>query len=137
MMIAWLFLILAIATEVVGTLTMNESGHSGNLWTYLLMWVFISSSYVFLSFALRKISVGIAIAIWEGLGTALITGISIVFLHERVSFQKILGLALVVFGIVLLHFGEVKEEAKEEVTEEVTEEVKEEKAEKLVTGGVK
>ena len=108
MLIAWLFLILAIVTEVVGTLTMNESGHTGNPWMYGLMWVFISSSYIFLSFALRKISVGVAIAIWEGLGTALITGISIVFLHEGVSAQKILGLAMAVFGIVLLHFGEVK-----------------------------
>lgn len=108
MITAWIFLILAIVTEVVGTLTMNESGHTGNPWMYVLMWAFIASSYTFLSFALRKISVGVAIAIWEGLGTALITAISIVFLHESVSFQKVLGLSMAVFGIVLLHFGEVK-----------------------------
>lgn len=110
MIIAWIFLVLAILTEVIGTLTMNESGHSGNPWMYVLMWVFISSSYVFLSFALRKISVGIAIAIWEGLGTALITGISILFLHESVSIQKIVGIGMAVFGIVLLHFGEAEPE---------------------------
>ena len=110
MIVAWLFLFLAIVTEVVGTLTMNESGHSGNPWMYVLMWVFIASSYTFLSFALRKIPVGIAIAIWEGLGTALITGISILFLHESVSVQKLVGLGLAVFGIVLLHFGEAESE---------------------------
>ena len=108
---AWMFLILAILTEVAGTLTMNESGHSGNLWAYLLMFVFICTSYIFLSFALRKIAVGIAIAVWEGFGTALISAISIVFLHERVSSQKILGLGLALFGIFLLHFGE-KEASK-------------------------
>ena len=110
MILAWIFLILAIITEVVGTLTMNESGHSGSWAMYALMCIFISSSYILLSFALRKISVGIAIAIWEGFGTALITGISILFLHERISAQKIGGLALAMFGIVLLHFGEVKDE---------------------------
>lgn len=106
MFVAWIFLALAITTEVAGTLTMNESGHSGNLWTYGLMYVFISSSYVLLSFALRKISVGVAIAIWEGLGTTLITAISILFLHEKVSIPKILGIGLALFGILLLHFGE-------------------------------
>jgi len=112
MILAWIFLALAIITEVIGTLTMNESGQSGSFGMYVLMWAFISSSYVFLSFALRKISVGIAIAIWEGFGTALITGVSILILNERVSTQKVLGLALAVCGIILLHFGEAKQEEK-------------------------
>ena len=106
---AWLFLFLAIATEVAGTLMMNASGHSGSLWMYALMFVFISSSYILLSFALRKIAVGIAIAIWEGLGTALISTISILFLHEKASPQKLLGIGLAMIGILLLHFGEAEE----------------------------
>lgn len=108
MLVAWVFLTLAISTEVVGTLLMNESGHSGNWSTYALMYVFISSSYVLLSFALRRIAVGIAIAIWEGLGTSLITFISLVFLGEAVSLQKLAGIGLAMFGIFLLHFGEAK-----------------------------
>jgi spermidine export protein MdtJ len=110
MAIAWTFLLAAIATEVAGTLLMNHSGHSGNLWTYALMYVLISTSYVLLSFALKKIPVGIAIAIWEGLGTALITTISMLFLGEDASTQKILGISLAVVGIVILHFGEEKED---------------------------
>ena len=106
MFVAWIFLFFAITTEVAGTLTMNESGQSGDLMMYGLMWIFISSSYILLSFALRKIAVGIAIAIWEGFGTALITAISILFLHEAVSVPKLLGIALAMFGILLLHFGE-------------------------------
>jgi spermidine export protein MdtJ len=107
---AWIFLLLAIVTEVAGTLTMNASGHSGSLWMYALMYVFISSSYFLLSFALRKIAVGIAIAIWEGLGTALISSISILFLNEKVSTPKLLGIGLAIFGILLLHFGEKETE---------------------------
>ena len=109
MALAWAFLMGAILTEVAGTLMMNESGHSGSLWMYALMFIFISTSYILLSFALRKIPVGIAIAIWEGLGTSLISTISILFLHERVSPQKILGLGMALTGIFLLHFGEKKE----------------------------
>jgi len=109
MSLAWIYLILAIITEVAGTLTMNASGHSGSLWMYGLMYVFICSSYTLLSFALRKIPVGIAIAIWEGFGTALISSISMVFLNERVSTQKLLGLACALIGIILLKFGEKEE----------------------------
>lgn len=103
---AWIFLVMAIVTEVAGTMTMNASGQSGSLWMYALMFVFISTSYTLLSFALRKIAVGIAIAIWEGFGTALIATISILFLHEPVSFQKLLGIGMAIAGIILLHFGE-------------------------------
>jgi spermidine export protein MdtJ len=115
LLLAWIYLFLAIATEVAGTMTMNASGHSGNLGMYALMYVFISSSYILLSLALRKIAVGIAIAIWEGFGTLLISSISILFLHERVSTQKILGIACALIGILLLHFGE-KEETEEELS---------------------
>ena len=108
MFVAWIFLFLAITTEVAGTLMMNESGHSGDWRAYGVMYLFISSSYFCLSFALRKISVGIAIAIWEGLGTALITAIAILFLEEAVSVQRLCGIAMAMGGIALLHFGEDK-----------------------------
>ena len=103
---AWLFLILAIATEVAGTLTMKESGHTGNVWMYVLMWLFIITSYSFLSLALKKIPIGIAIAMWEGIGVSFITIISFFILGEQVSTQKMIGLALAVTGMVFLHFGE-------------------------------
>lgn len=106
---AWLFLILAVVTEVAGTLTMNASGQSGNPWMYVMMCLFIGASYAFLSFALKKIAVGIAIAIWEGLGVALITTISFLFLDQPLSTQKIIGLIMAVVGIVLLNFGEEHE----------------------------
>jgi spermidine export protein MdtJ len=107
---AWFLLILAISTEVAGTLTMNASGHSGSPWMYFAMYFLITCSYVSLSFSLRKIPVGVAIAIWEGLGAALITVISIIGLGEAVSIQKVVGLILALLGIVLLHFGEKSEQ---------------------------
>ncbi|AHI05346.1 putative multidrug transmembrane resistance signal peptide protein [Bdellovibrio bacteriovorus W] len=114
MVVAWVFLILAVVTEVAGTLTMNASGQSGNLWMYALMCIFISASYTFLSFALKKIAVGVAIAIWEGLGVTLISLISFFLLDQSLSMQKIAGLVLAVTGIILLNFGEVKEAQDEQ-----------------------
>jgi len=76
---------------------------------HLLMFILISSSYILLSFALKEIAVGIAIAIWGGLGTVLISGISILFLGEALNTQKLLGMGLALLGILLLHFGEASE----------------------------
>ena len=109
MALAWLYLILAVFAEVAGTLTMNASGQSGSVAMYALMCVFIAISYGFLSFALKRIAVGITIAIWEGLGVTLITVISIVFLDQPISNQKLLGIVLAIVGIVLLNFGEERE----------------------------
>jgi spermidine export protein MdtJ len=109
LLISWVYLLLAIITEVAGTLAMNSAGHSGGMEMHLLMFVLISSSYILLSFALRGIAVGIAIAIWEGLGTVLISSISILFLGEHLNFQKLIGMGLALFGIFLLHFGEASD----------------------------
>lgn len=106
----WLLLVIAIVTEVLGTLAMNASGDTRVWWMYILMYIFICSSYSILSFALRSIPVGIAIAIWEGLGVILITGISYFFLEEPLSQKKFFGLCLAVTGIILLNFGEAESE---------------------------
>lgn len=106
---AWLFLILAVVTEVAGTLSMNASGKSDGILMYVLMCLFIGTSYWFLSFALKRIAVGVAIAIWEGLGVFLISTISVLFLDQPLNLQKTIGLILAVTGIILLNFGEEKE----------------------------
>ena len=105
MLYAWIFLVAAITTEVAATLTMSESAQSGEIHMYALMCALISASYILLSFALRKIQVGVAVAMWEGIGSALIAVISIAFLSEPVSLQKFLGIALSMGGIGLLHHG--------------------------------
>ncbi|MEL7326889.1 MAG: SMR family transporter [Pseudomonadota bacterium] len=106
MIIARLFLLLAIVAEVAGTSTMSFIGES-NAWDgYLVMYVLIAISYYFLSKAAKKISIGVAYATWEGLGIALITLVSIVLFDANLSTQQLLGLALVVVGIVCVTLGE-------------------------------
>jgi spermidine export protein MdtJ len=78
MLLARIFLTGAILTEVAGTSSMamipeNEAG-----WlNYLPMWLLISFSYLLLAKAAKTISIGIAFALWEGLGIALITVVSV------------------------------------------------------------
>lgn len=106
MRLAWMFLTLAILTEVSGVSVMNLLTQNGGMTGYLVMYACITLSYVCLGFAVKRISVGVAFAVWEGLGIALITAISLLLFDSVLSAQELAGLALVVVGIVMINAGE-------------------------------
>ena len=60
---------------------------------------------VLLAGALKSIDVGVAYAVWAGLGTALITVIGILALGEPATALKLAGTALIVAGVVALNLG--------------------------------
>lgn len=111
MLLARMFLTGAILTEVAGTSSMTLIVDNGAGWlSYLPMWVLIALSYLMLAKAAKTISIGIAFALWEGLGIALITLVSVLFLDYSISPQALLGLALAIVGIVLVTLGETHDE---------------------------
>ncbi|WP_345872056.1 SMR family transporter [Shewanella algae] len=109
MILARVFLLFAISAEVAGTSTMNLLGPEGSIWGYLLMYLLIGVSYFFLSLAAKKIAIGVAYAVWEGLGIALITLVSMLLFDSRLNPQELAGLALAILGIVLVTLGESHE----------------------------
>lgn len=110
MRLAWLFLVLAILTEVVGLTVMKAASQSGSYGGYAVMYVSIALSYFFLAKAVKKISVGVAYAIWEGSGVALITLVSVFVFNHVLNTQEMMGLLMAVTGILLVNAGEVREE---------------------------
>jgi len=99
----WLFLLIAILTEVVGTTLMKVSQGLTRLVPSVMMFVLYGISFVFMAMALKRIEVGTAYAIWSGLGTALIALIGIAWFQESINLPKIVGLVLVIGGVVLLN----------------------------------
>lgn len=110
MRLAWFFLALAIATEVVGLTVMKMASTGGGAWGYGVMYVSIAFSYVFLAKAVKTISVGVAYAIWEGSGIALITLVSVFFFNHILSTQEMIGLMMAVGGIILVNAGEIHDD---------------------------
>ncbi|MET2971148.1 SMR family transporter [Vibrio harveyi] len=106
MLLARLFLLLAIIAEVAGTSLMNIAGSNEGYAGHVGMYVLISLSYYFLSLTAKKISIGVAYACWEGLGIALITIVSMFYFDSQLNAQELFGLALVVVGVVLVTLGE-------------------------------
>ncbi|MBO2582783.1 SMR family transporter [Shewanella algae] len=115
MILARVFILFAISAEVAGTSTMNLLGPEGSIWGYLLMYLLIGVSYFFLSLAAKKIAIGVAYAVWEGLGIALITLVSMLLFDSRLNPQELAGLTLAILGIVLVTLGESHEGDKTKV----------------------
>ena len=104
--VAWIFLVAAIVTEVIGTSFMAEAARDGGYLGYLVMAVALAVSYYFLALSIRSIAVGIAYAIWEGLGLTLLTLVSVFVFNEGLSMREFVGLAIAVAGIVCVALGE-------------------------------
>jgi len=110
MRLAWLFLALAIATEVAGLTVMKAASQSEGYGGHAVMYMSIALSYFFLAKAVKTIPVGVAYAIWEGSGVALITLVSVFVFNHVLNTQEMAGLVMAVSGILLVNAGEIRED---------------------------
>lgn len=102
---SWIILLAAIAFEVIGTTCMKLSDGFTRYVPAIFMFVFYLASLAALSLTLKRIEVGIAYAVWSGVGTALIAIIGIGFFHEEITTMKIGGILLVISGAVILNLA--------------------------------
>jgi len=100
---SWLYLGLAIALEVAGTTCMKLSDGLTRWVPSIGMIVLYGASFTFLTLALKHLEIGIAYAIWAGLGTALISVVGIVAFSESASSLKFGFIGLIVVGVVGLY----------------------------------
>jgi len=96
-------LVLAIVFEVLGTSAMQAAQHFTKLLPTLVMVVCYAVAFYFLSYTLRAIPVGIAYAIWSGLGIVLISLAGYFVFGQKLDFAAVLGLILIVAGVVVLN----------------------------------
>ncbi|MBA8735842.1 SMR family transporter [Chromobacterium violaceum] len=110
LIVAWLVLLAAIVCEIVGTSFMAVAARSGGYLGYVWMSLALALSYYLLSLALRAISVGVAYAVWEGLGLVGLTAVSVLLFGEKLVPQEIVGLGLALLGLVCVTMGETHDE---------------------------
>jgi small multidrug resistance pump len=99
----WLILVLAICFEVSGTLSLKLSEGLTKLVPSVFMFIFYTASVTTLSFVVRRLDVGVAYAVWSGVGSALITTIGIVYFKEPATPAKLLCIALIIAGAIGLN----------------------------------
>ncbi|THB67290.1 MAG: QacE family quaternary ammonium compound efflux SMR transporter [Desulfovibrio sp.] len=105
MLTTWLILFASIVVEVVGTALLKMSDGFTKVLPTVGMFIMYSLAFWGLSVVVKKMDVGMAYAIWAGLGTALVAMVGITFFGDKVNALKVASLALIIAGIVGLHFS--------------------------------
>lgn len=103
----YLFLAIAIAGEVVATSFLKlTTGEKAQWWAYVVVVAGYLLAFWMLSLSLgRGVPLGIAYAIWAGVGVVLVAVISWLVFGEGLTAAQIAGMALVAAGVVLLEAG--------------------------------
>lgn len=99
----FLYLGVAILSEVIATSFMKESDGFTKLVPSLITVIGYGIAFYFLSLTLRTIPTGVAYAIWSGLGIVLISVIGWLFQGQKLDLPAILGMALIVSGVIVMN----------------------------------
>jgi len=100
--ISWLYLGVAIVAEVIATSALKMSDGFTRLWPSLIVIAGYACAFWLLALTLRSIPVGVAYAIWSGLGIVLIALIGVVLFGQKLDAAAILGMGLIVSGVIVL-----------------------------------
>ena len=100
---SYIYLAIAIVSEVVGTAALKASNEFTNLVPSLIVVAGYASAFYFLTLTLRTIPVGIAYAIWAGAGIVLICLVSWILYKQSLDAPAIIGVALIAAGVVLIN----------------------------------
>ncbi|MCG3144569.1 MAG: Multidrug transporter EmrE [Gammaproteobacteria bacterium] len=99
----WLLLSAAILAEVAGTSFLKASEGFTRPLPSVIVAVGYGAAFYFLSLTLKVIPVGVAYAVWSGVGVALIAIIGWVFFGQRLDAPAILGMGMIIGGVIVLN----------------------------------
>ena len=100
---AWMMLGLAIVAEVIGTTALKASESFTRLVPSLIVVVGYGVAFYCLSLVLKSVPVGIAYAVWSGLGIVLITAVAWLLYGQRIDLAGLIGMGLIIAGVVVLN----------------------------------
>ena len=98
----WLYLAAAIAAETLATSLLKSSEGFTRLWPSLIVVAGYGCAFFFLSLTLWTIPVGVAYAIWSGVGIILVTLIAWLIFGQKIDPPGLSGIGLIVAGVIVL-----------------------------------
>ncbi|RLQ93368.1 DMT family transporter [Falsibacillus albus] len=100
---SYIFLALAIASELFGTSMLKASEGFSKPFPAIGVIIGFGSAFFFLSMSLKVIPLSVAYAIWSGVGTAATVVIGVLVWKEKISPASLAGIALIIAGVILLN----------------------------------
>lgn len=100
---AALYLLIAIVFEVVATSALKASASFTKLWPSVVVVVGYVGAFWFLSLTLKTMPVGIAYALWSGVGIVLISLVGWLWFKQSLDLPALIGMALIVAGVMTIN----------------------------------
>ncbi|MEC4113176.1 DMT family transporter [Myroides pelagicus] len=98
----FLFLLVAIILEVIATSTLKKSENFTKIIPTLITLVGYAGAFYFLSLTLRTIPIGIAYALWSGIGIVLVTIAAYFIYKQKLDLPAIVGIAFIIIGVIII-----------------------------------
>jgi len=99
----WVYLGVAIIAEVIATSALKAADGFTRLTPSIVVVAGYLVAFYFLSLTLRTIPIGIAYAIWSGIGISLIALIGWLVYQQALDVPAMIGLGLIIAGVVVLN----------------------------------
>ena len=99
----YLWLLIAIISETLGTTALQASQQFTRLWPSLAVVACYLVSFYFMALTMKVMPVGIVYALWSGLGIVCIAGIGYIVFGQKLDLAAVLGLSLIIVGILIIH----------------------------------
>ena len=99
----WIYLSVAIISEVIATSALKASDGFTRLLPSVLVIAGYALAFYFLSLTLKNIPVGIAYAIWSGVGVVLVTLVGWIVYKQQLDFAALFGIVLIVAGVIVMN----------------------------------
>ena len=97
------YLIIAIIAEVIATGALKSSEGFTKLAPSLIVVVGYGIAFYFLSLVLKTIPVGVAYAIWSGLGVVLISIVAVFVFKQKLDLAAVIGILLIISGVMVIN----------------------------------
>ena len=98
----WIYLLIAIIGEMVATSFLKESTGFTKLVPSVITVLGYGVTFYFLSLALKQIPIGVAYALWAGVGILLVAIVGYFRFHQKLDTPAVVGMALIVLGVVIM-----------------------------------
>jgi small multidrug resistance pump len=99
----WIYLAIAIATEVMATTALKFSEGFTRVIPSLLVVIGYAGAFFFLSRVLNQIPISVAYAIWSGTGVALVGIVGWVWLGQKLDLGALVGIGLIIGGVLVIN----------------------------------
>jgi len=99
----WLYLAIAIISEVIATSALKASESFTRLYPSTIVMAGYGLAFYCLSLTLRTIPIGIVYAVWSGIGIMLVSLIGWIVYDQKLDLAALLGIAMIVSGVIVLN----------------------------------